>query len=422
MVRIDDVSTNDMSIKHLDTTKDIVITPMKEIGGPVQLNTAHTWTAKVSDWANYIGDYPVTIESNSIVVNSSEFTSFPAGSYHLEVWEEWIDSNNEKQRSIYPSPQRTIDFNIYRNITDLAEKEIKTIGFQDVVDQAVMNVWDNYVIKVNMIESDQTATVVQSVADGKNYVTFNVPRGPQGDPGPQGPQGVKGDKGDTGPTGPQGVKGDKGDTGTVDNAGLTNAPAFQALQTQVNNSAVGTNLLSNTNPTSLSPQPSYTAWGVGSSGSGTGSIVGVSGVPTNNGFQITGNTTGNRDFVQYVAFENYLYTFSVYAKLLTSGTAPMLLRSFGTNNTLNMSYSTTITSTSWTRIVYKIDATKFNVSSWNTFQFGVGGSSPDIVFAAPKLDKGSVATPWCPNPSEILTQSDYAKIKAAIVALGGSLK
>mgnify|MGYP003361957330 CR=1 FL=1 len=38
-----------------------------------------------------------------------------------------------------------------------------------------------------------------------------------------------------------------------------------------------------------------------------------------------------------------------------------------------------------------------------------------------KLEKGSVATDWCPNSSEILTQSDYAKIKAAIVALGGSL-
>ena len=38
-----------------------------------------------------------------------------------------------------------------------------------------------------------------------------------------------------------------------------------------------------------------------------------------------------------------------------------------------------------------------------------------------KLEKGSVATDWSLNPSEILTQSDYAKIKAAIVALGGSL-
>lgn len=207
MTRIDDVSTNDMNLKHLDTTKDIVITPRNEFGGQVLLDTAHTWTAKVSDGNNYIGDYPVTIESNSIVVNSAELTNLPAGSYHLEVWEEWIDSNDKNQRSIYPSPQRTIDFNIYQNVTDLAEKEIKTIGFQDVVDQAVINVWNNYVIKVNMIESDQTATVVQSVADGKNYVTFNIPRGAQGI---QGLQGVKGDPGDRGPQGAQGIQGNPG--------------------------------------------------------------------------------------------------------------------------------------------------------------------------------------------------------------------
>lgn len=55
--------------------------------------------------------------------------------------------------------------------------------------------------------------------------------------------GPKGDKGETGPTGPQGPKGDKGDTGSVDNDGLIKAPAFVELQTQVDNSAVGTNLL-----------------------------------------------------------------------------------------------------------------------------------------------------------------------------------
>ena len=38
-----------------------------------------------------------------------------------------------------------------------------------------------------------------------------------------------------------------------------------------------------------------------------------------------------------------------------------------------------------------------------------------------KLEKGNLATDWSLNPLEILTQSDYAKIKAAIVALGGSL-
>ncbi|MCG0605587.1 collagen-like protein [Lactiplantibacillus plantarum] len=39
-----------------------------------------------------------------------------------------------------------------------------------------------------------------------------------------------------------------------------------------------------------------------------------------------------------------------------------------------------------------------------------------------KIEKGPVATDWCLNPTEILTQSDYAKLQAAIVALGGSLK
>lgn len=187
MARIDDVSTNGMNFKHLDTTKDIVITPMNEFGGHVQLDASHTWTAKVSDGTNYVGDYPVTLEPTGITVNSTDFTSLPAGNYHLEVWEEWIDSNGSKQRSIYPSPQRTIDFNIYQNISDLAEKEIKTIGFQDVVDQAVMNIGMNYVFKVNTIEPDQTATVVQAAADGKNYVTFNIPRGDKGDKGDIGP-------------------------------------------------------------------------------------------------------------------------------------------------------------------------------------------------------------------------------------------
>lgn len=213
MTTIDDVSTNDMNFKHLDTTKDIVITPKDEFGNLVQLNASHTWTAKVSDETNYVGDYQVTLESTSIVVNSSDFTNLPAGHYHLEVWEEWTDSNGKKQCSIYPSPRRTIDFTIYHNVSDLAEKEIKTIGFQDVVDQAVMNIGMNYVFKVNTIEPDQTATVVQAAADGKNYVTFNIPRGAKGDKGDQGVQGIQGVKGDPGDRGPQGEQGVQGNPG-----------------------------------------------------------------------------------------------------------------------------------------------------------------------------------------------------------------
>lgn len=204
---LDNVVTNDMNFKHLETTKDIIVSIKNESGFPQRPDATHTWTAKVSDGTNYVGDYAVKIDQTSLIVDSENFTVLPVGSYQLEVWEEWIDPDGTKQRSIYPSPSQTIPFTIYANLTDQAEKEIKSIGFQDVVDQAVMNVWNNYVIKVNMIESDQTATVVQSAADGKNYVTFNIPRGAQGI---QGLQGVKGDPGDRGPQGEQGVQGNPG--------------------------------------------------------------------------------------------------------------------------------------------------------------------------------------------------------------------
>lgn len=228
---LDNIVTNDMNFKHLETTKDITISIKNESGFPQRPDVTHTWTAKVSDGTNYVGDYAVKVDQTSLIVDSGDFTKLPTGSYQLEVWEEWIDPDGTKQRSIYPSPSQTIPFTIYANITDQAEKEIKTIGFQDVVDQAVMNIGMNYVFKVNTIEPDQTATVVQSASDGKNYVTFNIPRGaigpvgpkgdtgengpvgPQGSVGPQGPKGDKGDQGIQGPQGPQGPQGDKGDPG-----------------------------------------------------------------------------------------------------------------------------------------------------------------------------------------------------------------
>lgn len=195
---IDNIETNDMNFKHLETTKDIVISPKNEYGDPQRPDVSHKWTAKVSDGTNYVGDYAVKISGASMVVDSEDFTKLPVGKYQLEIWEQWNDVDGTSQLSIYPSPQQTIPFTIYANITDQAGKEIKEIGFQDVVDQAVMNIGMNYVFKVNTIEPDHTATVVQTAADGKNYVTFNIPRGAKGDKGEQGVQGIQGVKGDPG--------------------------------------------------------------------------------------------------------------------------------------------------------------------------------------------------------------------------------
>lgn len=189
---IDNIETNNMNFKHLETTKDIIISPKNEYGDPQRPDATHTWTAKVSDGTNFVGDYAVKINGASLIVDSEDFTKLPIGSYELEVWEQWTDPDGKDQLSIYPSPKQTIPFTIYANIADQAEKEIKRIGFQDVVDQAVMNIGMNYVFKVNTIEPDQTATVVQAASDGKNYVTFNIPRGAKGDKGVQGNPGNDG--------------------------------------------------------------------------------------------------------------------------------------------------------------------------------------------------------------------------------------
>ncbi|HJA21370.1 MAG TPA: collagen-like protein [Candidatus Limosilactobacillus intestinipullorum] len=213
MRSLDNIETNDMNFKHLETTKDIVISPKNEYGDPQRPDPSHRWTAKVSDGSNYIGDYAVKITGTSMVVDSEDFTQLPVGKYYLEVWEEWNDSDGTSERSIYPSPQQTIPFTIYQNITDLAQKEIKEITFQDVVDQAVMNIGMNYVFKVNTIDADQNATVVQTASDGKNFVTFNIPRGAKGDTGSQGIPGIQGVPGDPGGRGPEGKQGPKGDPG-----------------------------------------------------------------------------------------------------------------------------------------------------------------------------------------------------------------
>ena len=186
---IDNIETNDMNFKHLETTKDIIISPKNEYGDPQRPDATHTWTAKVSDGTNFVGDYAVKINGTSLIVDSEDFTKLPIGNYELEVWEQWTDPDGTSELSIYPSPKQTIPFTIYANVADQADEEIKKIGFQDVVDQAVMNIGMNYVFKVNTIEPDQNATVVQSAADGKNYVTFNIPRGQTGEQGFRGPAG-----------------------------------------------------------------------------------------------------------------------------------------------------------------------------------------------------------------------------------------
>jgi len=201
--------------------------------------------------------------------------------------------------------------------------------------------------------------------------------------------GPKGDKGDIGPQGPKGDKGDKGDTGSVDNDGLTTAPAFVELQTQVDNSAVGTNLLLKT----------Y--------------------VP----YSMTGNNETNQVLKAYALSRRLEKGTTVTLSFDAVSTVPANF-SIQNNGLDGGSWSTYIKDTVGTTKKHYVATITLDLFAdlGVELRFDNVPSTTTITVSNMKLELGSNATDWCPNPSEILTQSDYAKIKAAIVALGGSLK
>lgn len=280
----------------------------------------------------------------TVKFNADLMTSLPAGSYAIEVWV--VDSTGT---SIYPSDGST-GFAITNNIQSANGSTITTITFDDFVE--AMN---------------KAASTI-----------------------------AKGDKGD------------KGDTGTVDNTGLTAAPAFVNLQTQVNNSAVGANILTDTSDFSSN-------WAGQSSVSTTTEYNGhPSMVFTSSNQQLASQFFGLGELEN-----SFQYTNSFWAKADNAGDRAHteLFGSIGISNF--------VLTTNWVRYTAVLtslpDASTSSLSA--SCYFGVpNGNKGNVYIALPKMEKGSVATDWCPNPSEILTQSDYAKIQAAIVALGGSLK
>lgn len=148
---------------------------------------------------------------------------------------------------------------------------------------------------------------------------------------------------------------------------------------------------------------------------------------TYNGLAVMQTTQDWNGLSQYIQVKKGdVLTYSVYAKYVSgTGTSNIYWQlngltegSYSTATANPVNNAVTITD-SWQRVSGTIVATsdgylrpRLERTSSNTGTLQIAGI---------KVEKGSIATDWCPNPSEILTQSDYAKIKAAIVALGGSL-
>ncbi|MCG0713780.1 collagen-like protein [Lactiplantibacillus plantarum] len=374
----------------------------KNDGSVVDLTQATSITAKIGNASGYLRSQPITITSLA-GLNKGWFnlqpmptliSGLPAGDYQLEIWV--VDPAGT---SIYPS-DKPLGFTITNNIESESGASITTIAFDDFVE--AMN---------------KAASTIAKGDKGE--------KGDKGDTGPQGPIGPMGLQG------PKGDKGDPGDTGTVDNAGLTTAPAFVNLQTQVTNSAVGTNLLINTSSSATNGKTTFPG--------GIPAILGTYS-RTDSYEQVTSPSSGEyfyrftdpdiiNNLCGLVAGETYTISGKAvinkgtlsFQTLANKGAGWYGWYGYFNNGSydLNATNSDGVTYTSFSyTFTVPVDATGIFLS------LHVSNYTANTVFRFKnmKLEKGSAATDWCPNPSEILTQSDYAKIQAAIVALGGSLK
>ncbi|WP_324715254.1 collagen-like protein [Lactiplantibacillus plantarum] len=429
----------------------------------VDLTTAKSITAKIGNRSGYLREKLINIDSLSKLptgqfkfnFDNDTLANFPTGNYFLEVW-----VTDNQGTSIYPSGS-PLNFTVTANIENSSGASITTIAFDDFV--KAINKAASTIAKGDPGEGLDIKGQVTSVSalpatanEGDGYLVneelYVYTSGAWKDCGTiQGPQGIQGKTGTgissttiqyqisnsatTAPTGiwsnnivattttnpylwtkatlnytdgttkdfylvsQKGDKGDKGDTGTVDNTGLISAPAFQSLQTQVDNSAVGTNLL----------------------------------MLTANNSSLIGTNTLNQTIYKYSLANGY--------------NASSLASALGTKFTVSFDWSVSgdspsgIFTVQWNTTPWDINPAGIAVSSSNTSghtsnAFSVSADSKNLAnmigfrldnfvgtltISNVKLEKGSAATDWCPNPAEILTQSDYAKIKAAIVALGGSL-
>ncbi|MGH1585630.1 collagen-like protein [Lactiplantibacillus plantarum] len=349
----------------------------KNDGSVVDLTKATSITAKIGNASGYLRSQSIATTSLAglnpgwfnLQPTPTLISGLPAGDYQLEIWV--ID---QAGTSIYPS-DKPLGFTITNNIESESGASITTIAFDDFV-------------------------------EAMNKAASTIDKGDKGDDGLSAYQvavinGYHGSQTDW-------LASLKGDTGTVDNAGLISAPAFQSLQAQVNNSAVGTNLLTGTK-----------GW------QGEWSNLPLWGLKEEKyeGFDVREHSSAWSSLGKYYdANPNTTYAFSFYAKTSEAGNIMDIYtldkEDYNSPVVGVPVYAGQPVTTEWQRYSATF-TTKSGGKIYPSVCSNKDGIKIDV--AGYKLEKGSVATDWCPNPAEILTQSDYAKIKAAIVALGGSL-
>lgn len=167
--------------KREDTTNTIVITLYTDDKQPITPNSSHTWKAKVSKGDKYVGEYPVTISGNTIKLSSSNLTRLPNGDYGLELWETYSGST-----TIYPSAG-VMEFRVHRNANDTLGTVDPTTDINGIIDDLHKAGQNIKVVATNTLSPGSKASVTQSIANGENQLTFNIPQGIQGEKGNVGP-------------------------------------------------------------------------------------------------------------------------------------------------------------------------------------------------------------------------------------------
>lgn len=408
----------------------------KNAGAVVDLTQATDIIAKIGNYSGYLRSQPIAITSLTglkpgwlnLQPASTLMAGLPAGSYQLEIWV--ID---QAGTSIYPS-DTPLSFTITNNIENEGGDTITTITFDDFVQ--AMNKAASTIDKGDKGDAGKDFRIVKtfpSIAkmngDGFSDGDFTMIASDVNDPD-NGKLYVWNGTSFTYIADLSGSQGIKGDTGTVDNTGLISAPAFQSLQSQVDNSAVGTNLLINSSSSSANGQTTMqgAATNIWGGYSRTDSYEQV----TN--YNSSSSSSYSEIFYRFVAANNgKLYGLTPGGTYTLSGSASHTAGELK----FRAQYST---GGSWIDLGSVSDL-GIPVSDGSVFTpfsctFTIPAGATGIYFSLQnydytagslfrfkntKLEKGSKATNWCPNPTEILTQSDYAKIKAAIVALGGAL-
>lgn len=164
--------------KREDTTNTIVITLYTDDRQPITPNASHTWKAKVSKGDKYVGEYPVTISGNTIKLSSSNLTRLPNGDYGLELWETYDGST-----TIYPSAG-VMEFRVHRNANDTLGTVDPTTDINGIIDDLHKAGQNIKVVTTNTLPAGSKASVAQTITDGENQLTFNIPQGEKGDVGP----------------------------------------------------------------------------------------------------------------------------------------------------------------------------------------------------------------------------------------------